>query len=76
LISYVISSKHAKKYAAEVAKKRREAPKVEEVVVPKVKNEQEDTGVDRLIALSKMLEDGLLTPEEFTTLKASLMKEL
>ena len=84
VISFVISSRNAKKYEIEMLAKR-EREKSEEVVekrdeVVAVASEEEpeskESQVDRLLELSKLHKEGLLSKDEFMAFKLKLYREL
>ncbi|MEA3374150.1 MAG: SHOCT domain-containing protein [Campylobacterota bacterium] len=72
IISYIYSKKHAKQYAKENPSSKQDVPETskesDEAIsadhTVTVKNE-----TDRLMELSKMLKNGLITEEEFQLLK-------
>ena len=91
VISFVVSSRNAKKYAEKMAREKREeeSGKSEEArgkseaerkkrkeVTEKSKGDESDSSVDRLLELSKLHKEGLLSKEEFLTFKTELYREL
>jgi len=84
VISFVISSRNAKKYEIKMLAKR-EREKREEVVkkraevvtvVPEEEPEVKVSEVDRLLELSKLHKEGLLSKDEFMAFKMKLYREL
>ena len=84
VISFVVSSRNAKKYEVEMLAKR-EREKREEVVkkraevvamVPKEEPEVKASEVDRLLELSKLHKEGLLSKDEFMAFKLKLYREI
>ena len=74
IISFVISSRNAKRYEEEVALKRvkeREA-EIENKALTPIRDPQKD---DRIAALSKLRDQGLLKDSELTVLKRHLLAE-
>jgi len=75
IVSIIISRKNAKKFESENPLEGRKTARREEAL----KKELEDipvsaqtTDIDRLIELSNMLKNGLISKKEFDTLKANL----
>ena len=87
VISFVVSSRNAKKYAEKMALEKREKrlEKSEEALEQREENlgkstesqdDESDSSVDRLLELSKLHKEGLLSKEEFMTFKTELYREL
>ena len=79
VISFVISSRNAKKYAEKMALEKSEEALVEIEVEPTFSElalDEGDSEVDRLLELSKLHKEGLLSKEEFMTFKTELYREL
>ena len=76
VVSFVISRRNAEKYEEKVRLEK--MAKKEEVVVSTKSQPTTTKGseVDRLIELSKMYEEGLLSKEEFMAFKLKLYREI
>ena len=79
IISFIVSRKHAKQYAEKGISSKQdepEAPKETTETIPADHAETAETAeneVDKLIELSKMLKEGLITEEEFQLFKKKLI---
>ena len=73
IISFIISKKHAAQYAQKNLSPKQASP--ESVIEDTEAVPASDTvaDADRLTELSKMLKDGLITEEEFQTLRQKLI---
>ena len=74
IISFVISSRNAKQYQEKMAIKRTQEREIE--IVNKEYIPSRDSKIDdRIVALSKLRDQGLLKDNEFTILKRHLVAE-
>ncbi len=82
VISFVVSSRNAKRYEEQLAREKREVAvekeKVDEVMVTPVDEQSLEDGssVDRLLELSQLHKEGLLSEAEFMVFKKELYREL
>ncbi len=76
VFSFIVSKKHAKKYTREHSSPKQsspEAPNVTDSAISSNDAVANEDKTDRLIALSKMLKEGLITEKEFQLFKQKLI---
>ena len=79
VISFVVSSRNAKKYAEKIALEKKDEIAVEkeaEATYSELALNQNDSEVDRLLELSKLHKEGLLSKKEFMAFKMKLYREI
>ena len=76
VISFVISGRNARKHEAELLVKREQQAAAVVAVVSEEESEVQESEVDRLLELSKLHKEGLLSKDEFMAFKMKLYREL
>ena len=76
VISFVISGRNARKHEAALLAKREQQAAEVVTVVPEEEAEDKESEVDRLLELSKLHKEGLLSKDEFMAFKLKLYREL
>ena len=76
VISFVISGRNARKHEAALLVKREQQAAAVVAVVPEEEAEDKESEVDRLLELSKLHKEGLLSKDEFMAFKMKLYREL